>query len=445
VTLSRTVYLAGLLASSLLAVGCHVAAPDDASDASRAAVTVQAAHPTIGAISEQVSADAVLSPVSQSAISPKISAPVRRFYVQRGSHVKEGQLLAVLENNDLAAAALDNKGTYSAAQATYKTATEAQVPEDAQRAELDVAQAKANLDLNQSIVNSRKQLFAQGAIPGRDLDTATAGLVQAQAAYDTAAKHLALLQSVSYAAALTAAKGQLTSAEGKYLGATAQVSYSEIHSPIAGVVTDRTLFAGETATAGTPLLTVMDTSSLLAKVHLSQSMSQRLALGGQAEVTVPGMDQPLKAKITLISPALDPGSTTVEVWLRLANADAKLKVGTPVHVLVTGRTADHALLVPEAALVSSNAGGNSVVVVAEDGTAHKRAIATGIHDSGQVQITSGLSQNDMVVTVGAFTIDDGTRVKVGDPDSDKDSDGGNKSHAADKPAAGKPAGMTDAP
>ena len=47
-----------------------------------------------------------------------------------------------------------------------------------------MAQAKANLDLNQSIVKSRKQLFAEGAIPGRDLDTAQAALVQAQAAYD---------------------------------------------------------------------------------------------------------------------------------------------------------------------------------------------------------------------------------------------------------------------
>ena len=63
-------------------------------------------------------------------------------------------------------------------------------PKTVQKAELDYAQAKANLDLNQSIVNSRKQLFAEGAIPGRDLDTAQAALVQAQAAYDTAAKHL---------------------------------------------------------------------------------------------------------------------------------------------------------------------------------------------------------------------------------------------------------------
>ena len=175
-------------------------------------VAVQAEHPELGTIAEHIPADAVLAPLAQAAISPKISAPIRRFYVQRGSHVKAGQLLAALENRDLAAAALDNRGSYTAAQAAYSTATQAQVPEDYQKAQLDVAQAKANLDLNQSIVNARKQLFAEGAIPGRDLDTAQAALVQAQAAYDTAAKHLESQKSVD-------AQGVARSGEGTaYLG-----------------------------------------------------------------------------------------------------------------------------------------------------------------------------------------------------------------------------------
>ena len=184
-------------------------------------VTVQAEHPEQGPIAEHITADAVLAPLAQAAIEPKLSAPVRKFYVQRGSRVKAGELLATLENNDLAAAAMDNKGSYVAAQAAYDTATKAQVPEDTLKAESDLAQAKANLDLNLSIVKSRKQLFAEGAIPGRDLDTANAALVQAQAAYDAAAKHLESVRNVSREAALKAAQGQLTSAEGKYKGAEA--------------------------------------------------------------------------------------------------------------------------------------------------------------------------------------------------------------------------------
>src|SRR6476660_6211436 len=74
-------------------------------------ITVQAEHPEQGPISEHIVADAILAPLAQAAIAPKISAPVKNFYVQRGAKVKEGELLAVLENRDLAAAAQDNQGT----------------------------------------------------------------------------------------------------------------------------------------------------------------------------------------------------------------------------------------------------------------------------------------------------------------------------------------------
>src|SRR5579863_9852619 len=390
-------------------------------------VTVQAEHPEQGTISEHITVDAILAPFAQAAIEPKITAPVRKFYVQRGAKVKEGQLLAVLENADLAAAALDNKGSFVAAQAAYDTATKAQVPEDVQKAELDFAQAKANLDLNQSIVNSRKQLFAEGAIPGRDLDTAQAALVQAQAAYDSAAKHLDSTKNVSREAALKAAQGQLSSAEGKLKGAQAQVSYSEIHSPINGVVTDRPLFAGETAAAGAPLLTVMDTSSLLAKTHIAQSVVQQMKVGDQAQIQVPGVPDPVTARVSLISPALDPGSTTVEVWLKIDNKAGKLKVGTPVKALITGKTVEDAWKIPNSAVLTAQDGSKSVMVVGPDGAAHKKAVTLGVTDGEDVQVVSGLSPSDMVITGGAYGLDEGTKVKVGAAEADDDA----------KPAAAK--------
>jgi HlyD family secretion protein len=381
-------------------------------------VAVQAEHPATGAIAEHIPADAVLAPLAQAAISPKISAPVRHFYVQRGSHVKAGQLLAVLENRDLTAAALDNRGAYTAAQAAYATTTQAQVPEEYQKAQLDLAQAKANLDLNQHIVNARKQLFEEGAIPGRDLDTAQAALVQAQAAYDAAAKHLESQKSIAHKASLEAAKGQLTSAEGKYQGAQAQVSYSEIRSPISGVVTDRPLFAGETATAGSTLLTVMDTSALLAKVHLAQQLAQEMKVGDAATIMVPGVADPVQAKVSLISPALDPGSTTVEIWLLVNNKKGELKVGTPVHASIVGRQMAQALTVPTSALLTAQDGSKSVIVAGDDGAAHSKPVSVGITDDGRAQITSGLTTGDMVITSGNYALEEGTKVKVGAAEAD---------------------------
>ncbi len=419
-TYPRFFKVLALSSSLFLANGCK-----KAEDTVAPVVYVQAVHPQRSGISEQITADATLAPLAQAAISPKVTAPVKNFYVQRGSKVKAGELLATLENGDLAAAALDSKGAYTAAQATYDTATGAIAPEDYTRAQLDLAQAKAALDLNQSIVNGRTQLLAQGAIPGRDLDTAKAALVQAQANYDMAKQHLDAVEQVSRKAALENSQGQLTSAKGKYLGAQAQLSYTEIRSPIDGVVTDRPLFAGETAAAATPVITVMDTSALLAKLHIAQMQAQQLTVGAPAAVTIPGVPEPVPAKVTLISPALDPGSTTVEVWLRIENPKGSYRVGTAVHATITGRTVADALAIPaEAVQTAADGVTKSVMLIGPDETAHKHSVILGMQTPESVQVLDGVAPTDMVITTGAYAMDDGTKVTIGTPPSGADDDKG---------------------
>jgi HlyD family secretion protein len=234
------------------------------------------------------------------------------------------------------------------------------------------------------------------------------------------------MQQVSREAAIKAAKGQLESARGKYQGAEAALNYSEIRSPIAGVVTDRPLFAGETAASGAPLITVMDTSALLAKIHLSQPQAQFLKTGDPAYVAVPGLPDPVSGKITLVSPALDPGSTTVEVWVRLENPKGALRPGTSVHVSIAGRTAPKAIVVPLESIVVATSGKSTIMVIGSDGVAHQTPVDTGIADAGQIQILTGLSAGQQVVTTGAASLDDGTHVKVVTSRED-----------SDKPAAAK--------
>jgi HlyD family secretion protein len=400
--------------------GCKKSGPTPEVEA-----TVQAAKPETGTISELIGGDAILAPIAQAAIAPKISAPIKMFYVQRGAHVKAGQLLVSLEDSDLRATELDNRGSYAAAEANFQQATGAQIPEDVQKAELDVAQAKANLDLNKSIVNGRKQLFSEGAIAGRDLDTAQAALVEAQATYDTASQHLQSVQKIGRASADKAAEGQLNSAKGKYQNAEAMASYASLRSPIDGVVTDRSLFAGEMAAPGIPLITVMDTSSLLAKLHLAQAATFGMKVGDKAKVTISGMQEPVEGTISFISPALDPGSTTVEVWVLLKNSDGKLKAGTPAHVAITGRTVHDALIVPTGSLLTGTDGSLGVMVVGTDGAAHRKPVKIGIRLSDDTQILSGVTPDDMVISSGAYGLDEGTKVKVGKAgDDDPDAKGG---------------------
>src|SRR5215831_2923042 len=210
-------------------------------------VSVQAAPVQKADIARTVNAEAIIFPLAQAIITPKVSSPVRRFYVVRGQKVRSGQLLAELENRDLAATRLDNQGSYEQAQAAYATSMGATLPEDIQKTNLDVQTAQKGLDAAQKLYSSRETLFQQGALPRKDLDQAAVGLAQAQAQYDEAKKHLDSLNAVVKQQTVKSAAGQLTSAKGKYMAAEAQLSYTQIRSPIDGVVTDRPLYPGEMA------------------------------------------------------------------------------------------------------------------------------------------------------------------------------------------------------
>jgi RND family efflux transporter MFP subunit len=121
----------------------------------------------------------------------------------------------------------------------------------------------------------------------------------------------------------------------------------------------------------------------------------------------------IAAKVALISPALDPGSTTVEVWLRIDNQAGTLKVGTPVRVSITGRTVAQAWKIPAKSVLTAQDGGKFVMVVGADGAAHRKPVTLGLQDAEDVQVTSGLATSDLVITGGAYGLDDGAKVKVG--------------------------------
>src|SRR5579875_2142101 len=107
----------------LSSVACKKKTAADDAGAEDTAVAVKAEHPTVGPLSEEIAADAILAPLSQAAIASRISAPIRAEYVQRGAHVRKGQLLMVLEDRDLQGSVLDSRGSLTQAQASYAAAT----------------------------------------------------------------------------------------------------------------------------------------------------------------------------------------------------------------------------------------------------------------------------------------------------------------------------------
>jgi HlyD family secretion protein len=402
-------------------------------------VSVQTTPAQRGPISQLISAEAVVYPLEQASVAPKISAPIKKFYVQRGTRVKKGQLLAELENKDLLAAAESSKADFEQADASYVTTVGASLPQQIQRAELDAVAAKSNFEAQQKVYESRKQLFEQGAIPRRDMDAAEVAFLQARSQNEQAQRQLADLQRVGKEQTLKSAQGSRMSAEARMRGAEAMLSYSKITSPIDGVVTDRPLYEGDPATANQPILTVMNTSRLIAKAHIAQSEAAVLKAGNPAELKLPGLDEPIKGRVTLVSPALDPGSTTIEVWVEAVKLDPALKPGMTVEVSMTAKTVKDAIVVPASAVFKNSEGADYVLLAGSDEKAHQKTVQLGVRNSELAQIASGINPGDPVITTGGYAVPDGTQIKIEKPGAeekeaaDKDEKDSGKDDKADKP------------
>ncbi len=150
----------------------------------------------------------------------------------------------------------------------------------------------------------------------------------------------------------------------------------------------------------------MDLSQIVARAHVAQLEAASLKIGDDATISVPGELTRVKGKITLVSPAVDPNSTTVEVWVQAPNPKGSLRPGSSVRVSMVSETVKDAIVIPQAALLTTPDGISQVVVLDTDNAPSKKKVKVGIkdNDTKTVQITDGLQGGERVVTVGAFEL-----------------------------------------
>ena len=424
----RSHVAAALFTAGLLLAGCGKggAAKEDAGEQEAPTpVTVEAA--VRGAIDHVVTADAVLYPINQANVTPKISAPVRRILVNRGDHVRTGQLLAELESRDLAAAAEESKHQYEQAQSAYQNLTGATVGEDRSKAEADVRSAQQSLDAAKKLYDNRVELQRQGALAQKLVDDAKVALSQAQSQFDVAQHHLQALNQVSQREAIAGGQAQVAAAKAHYDSAAVQVSYGQIRSPISGVISDRSIYPGEIAASGTPLVSIVDISQLVARTNVPVKEASAISVGRPARIA--GPDGDIAGKVTVVSPAVDPNTTTVEVWVQIPNPGEKLKPGGTVRVSIIAETIQNTIVVPTSALLNSDEGGQKVMVITSDSVAHERRIVAGVRQGMRVQILTGLQEGDQVVTSGGLGLEDKAKVAIQKPkseDEDEDADDDDK-------------------
>jgi RND family efflux transporter MFP subunit len=189
--------------------------------------------------------------------------------------------------------------------------------------------------------------------------------------------------------------------------ANGQMRYAVVGSPINGVVVQKFANQGDIAAPGHPILLVENQSHLQVQTSVPEEIYSGLKLGAQIKVEVDGQAQPLNATISRLSPAADPVAHTHLVKLDVSAIN--LRSGSFARVLFpTGRQT--VLKVPQEAVLN-RAGITGVFVLDAKGGAEYRMVRTGQTDSGQIEILSGLSVGDRVVTRNAAAVSNGDLVR----------------------------------
>jgi HlyD family secretion protein len=408
-----------------------------AEEETEAPAPVQVTAVTQATIHRIVNGDGVLYPEDQANVTPKITAPVQKFYVRRGDHVKQGQLLAVLENRDLVAAAAESKGAVTQAEENLRATEGATVPEAVVKAQTDLESARQARDAAKKVLDSREELLKEGALAARLVEESRVAYVQAQSQFRAAEEHLRALQMVSNQSQIKSAAAQVESAQAHYESQQAQVAYTRVVSPMAGVIADRPLNEGDVAAPGTPLLSIMDISRVVARVNIPQADAPSVKLGQPAIITQTDSTEQMDGKVVVVSPATDPNTTTVQVWIQIPNPEERLKPGTSVHAAIITEEYKAAAVVPAAAILPGEEGGTAVLTVDSNSIAHKRPVKLGVREGNQVQILNGAAPGEEVVVVGGLGLDDKAKVKVVTTtveESDEDED---ENAPAEQPAQGK--------
>jgi HlyD family secretion protein len=363
-------------------------------------------------------------PGHEASFSSASAGRVTRVMVQVGQHVRAGQTLAELDRSVLAAQihqaeASLQQAKYTAAQARAVSGTPSQTiaTDQIRQAENALATARANEALAQSNLSRQQRLFERGIAPRKDVDDA-----KTQATVTTAATRQA--ESTLAAARVNAAKGigdartqasvtagGVDAAQAALDLARAQFALASIRSPIAGTVTKRLINDGETVDPATPVFEVMDSASLDLVANVPAGYLGRIKSGDGALVRVePLPDKEFTGGVVQVAPAVDPQTNTVAVRIRLANPDGELNAGVYANARIAVEIHQNALIVPDTALVVE--GDDTFVFVPKGEKVEKRKVTVGIREDKRIEIADGLKEGERVVSMGAFGLGDGTKIKI---------------------------------
>ncbi|HKO15188.1 MAG TPA: efflux RND transporter periplasmic adaptor subunit [Gemmatimonadaceae bacterium] len=304
-----------------------------------------------------------LQPEEEATIRAEISGSVLATYAEQGQRVTRGQLLARIDDSAVRDQVLSARSA--------------------------VTTAQNNLDVQQHELERNQTLLKAGAIAERVLE-------QSQAA-------------------VTGAKAQLANAQAMLANARKQLENTRITAPFSGVVSARSVSAGDVVTPGTAMITVVNPATMRLEASVPAEQLSAVRLGAPVDFTVNGYpNRHFTGRITRINPIADPATRQVRIIVSLPNAGGTLVGGLFADGRVSSET-HVAPVVPTSAV--DERGLRPTVMVIRNGRAQKQEVQLGIRDASAetVEVTAGLTPGDTVLLGAARGISANTQVTVNAP------------------------------
>ncbi|MBV9927887.1 MAG: efflux RND transporter periplasmic adaptor subunit [Acidobacteria bacterium] len=380
-----------------------------------AVVSVKVAKAERAPIASEVTALGTVFPRDTAQVSPKVSGQIRQMPLWKNRTVRAGEVIALLEANDLRAQRGEAAAALNEARASARSVETGTIPQNTAQDEKALRDARAAVENARRTYERRLALYNAGGISKKDLEASQLELTTAENQLRLAEANVALRTRSLNPNERAQAAARVGQAE-QHVGALdAQLAYATVRAPISGVVIDQALYEGSYIASGTTLVTIADTTQVIVKVPFADTVAAQLKQGDVATVRptdLPG--EQMTGQVTLISRAVDPASRTVEVWVTLDNGAGRLRVNGAAEVTVAANAKSESVVVPTSAvtLEASNADEGTVMVVDDASVAHERKVKVGIRAGDKTEIAEGLQGGETVVVEGNFSLPDGTKVEV---------------------------------
>jgi len=362
---------------------------------SRAAVVQVAtvAKPDSGGPQTALNASGYITPRRRATIAAKITGRVTAVFFDEGTRVKEGQMLATLDDADYKRALDSTKADRDSAEAAI--------------ADLEVQLRNAEIELKRA-----QQLHDAGIGTQEALDNART-------------------TADSLRAKISLAKQQVAASEARIAEAQQAVDNCSIHAPFAGIVVSKDAQVGEMVSpnsAGggftrTGIATIVDMNSNEIEVDVNESYIARVKEGQAVRATLDAFpDAPYDAKVRTVIPTADRQKATVKVRISFLKLDDKIlpDMGVKVAFLEEpkpmakkglDKTPEAVAYIPKSAVRSdSNA---SFVYLMSNGAVERRAVTIGTERGTDVSVLAGLAPGDSIVVKGPENLRDGEKVEIG--------------------------------